>query len=229
MTRFPAIALVLTAPLTGVLSAQTLADTFARMDKTARELKSVSAGINRDVHTTIIDDDEIDVGTIRLKREKSGDTSMLIDFTGKAAKSVSLDGSTVSIYYPKSKTVDIFEVGEKKKAVEQFLLLGFGATSTEMQQSYTVNWAGVETMDGQQTGHLKLTPKAPDVSQQVSSAELWISENNGLPVQQKIIFKSSGDYWIVKYSSLKLNPPLSDDSLKLKVPKEGVQIQHHKL
>jgi outer membrane lipoprotein-sorting protein len=209
------------------LLAQTLADTFARMDKTAVQLKSVIAGIKRDVHTAVINDDEIDNGTIELKREKSHDTRMLIDFTGPDAKTVSLGESTVSVYYPKIKTVQVYDVGAKKQMVEQFLLLGFGASSAELKEAYDVTWAGRENVAGQQTGHLKLIPKSKDVSRQVASAELWISEMNGLPVEQKIVFVS-GDYWLVTYSDMKYNPPLSDDALKLKTPK-GVQIEHPRL
>ncbi len=160
-------------------------------------MKTVTAGIKRDVHTAIINDDEIDSGTFRLKREKS-DTRMMIDFTGKDAKTVSLDDSTVSVYYPKINTIQEFDIGAKKQVVEQFLLLGFGATSVELKQSYDINWIGVETVDKQQTSHLKLIPKSAEVGRQMLSAELWISENNGLPLQQKIVF-TSGDYWLVDY------------------------------
>jgi outer membrane lipoprotein-sorting protein len=220
MTRLVTIALALAVPL----AAQSLNDTFARMDKTAPGLNSVTAGINRDVHTAIINDDEVDNGTIKMKREKSHSILMLIDFTGNAARTVALDDSRVTIYNPKIKSAQEFNIGAKKQMVEQFLLLGFGATSAELKQSYDVSWAGAETMDGQPTGHLKLTPKVTDVSRQMSGAELWISANSGLPVQQKILF-TSGDYWLVKYSDIKVNPSLSDDAVKIKLPK-GVQVEH---
>jgi outer membrane lipoprotein-sorting protein len=223
MSRCLIIALALAAPL----AAQSLNETFARMDKTAQQLKTVTAGIKRDVHTSVINDDSIDGGTIRLRREKSGDTRMLIDFTGADAKTVSLANSTVSIYYPKIKTVQVYDVGAKKQMVEQFLLLGFGASSADLKKSYEVTWGGAEAIGGQQTGHLQLAPLSQDVSRQVKSAELWITETNGLPLQQKIVF-TSGDYWLVTYSDLKLNPPLSDDDLKLKIPK-GVETQHPRL
>jgi outer membrane lipoprotein-sorting protein len=220
MTRIVTIALALTVPL----AAQTLNDTFARMDKTAPQLKSVIAGMKRDVHTAIINDDEIDNGTIKMKREKSHGVLMLIELTGNSAKTVALDDSRVTIYNPKIKNAQWADIGAKKQMVEQFLLLGFGASSSELKQSYDVSWVGAEAVDGQQTGHLKLVPKAPDPSRKMSSAELWISAGNGLPVQQKILF-DNGDYWVVKYSDIKINPQVSDDTFKLKLPK-GVQLDH---
>ncbi len=221
--RFLATAFAIATPL----AAQTLEETFARMDKTAKELKTVSAAIRRDVHTAVIDNDAIDNGTIKLKREKSHETRMLIDFTGRDAKSVSLADSTVSVYYPKIKTEQVYDVGARKQMVEQFLLLGFGASTADLKQVYNVSWVGPETIAGQPAGHLKLIPKAQDVLRQVASAELWMSTANGLPLQQKIVF-SSGDYWMVDYSDIRFNPPLSDDDLKIKTPK-GVQVEHPQL
>jgi outer membrane lipoprotein-sorting protein len=222
-----AAAALFAAPLATQIAAQSLSDTFARMDKTAKDLKAVTAEIKRDVHTTVINDDEIDSGSFNLRREKSHQPHMLIDFTGKDAKTVALDDNTVSVYYPKTKLVQVYDIGAKKQAVEQFLLLGFGASSDELKQYYDVTYVGREAIDSQQTGHLKLIPKSKDVSRQVTSAELWISDANGLPLQQKIIF-ASGDYWLVTYTNIKLNPPLNEDAVKLKTPK-GVQVQHPRL
>lgn len=209
------------------LSAQTLDETFARMDKTAQQFKSVTATMKRDVHTTVINDDSIDNGTLKLKRDKAHGTHMLVDITGRDAKTVSLADSTVSVYLPKSKIEQVYDVGAKKQLVEQFLLLGFGASTAELKQVYDVSWVGAESNAGQATGHLKLVPKSQDASRQVASAELWMSLSNGLPLQQKIIF-TSGDYWTVNYSDMKLNPPLSDDELKIKPPKD-TQIEHPRL
>jgi outer membrane lipoprotein-sorting protein len=222
-----AVLVFVTPVFVAPLGAQSLNDTFMRMDKTAKELKSVTADIRRDVHTAVINDDEIDSGTFKLKREKAHQPHMLIDFTGPDAKTVALDDTTVSVYYPKLKTVQIYDIGAKRQAVEQFLLLGFGASSDELKQYYDVTWIARENVGAQPTGHLKLIPKSKDVSRQVTSAELWVSEMNGLPLQQKIVF-ASGDYWLVTYTNLKFNPPLAEDALKLKPPK-GVQIEHPRL
>jgi outer membrane lipoprotein-sorting protein len=65
------------------------------------------------------------------------------------------------------------------------------------------------------------------MSRQVTGAELWIGDGNGLPIQQKIVF-TSGDYWLVNYSDIKFNQPLSDNDLKLKIPGDA-QTQHPRL
>jgi outer membrane lipoprotein-sorting protein len=206
------------------VSAQSLGEIFARLDKASQQFKSLEAGINRNVHTAVINDDARDSGTIRVKREKS-QTRMLIDFTMPDPKTVAIDSMAVSIYYPKIKTVQVYDLGNRKNLVDQFLLLGFGATSAELQAAYDVSLVGAEKIGGQQTGHIRLVPKSKDVEQRLQQAELWIAESNGLPAQQKFVTSSTGDFTLVTYSNVKSNPSLSDNSLKLSYPK-GVKVEH---
>jgi outer membrane lipoprotein-sorting protein len=216
-------AIVLSLPM--VLGAQSLNDVYLRLDRAAPGFKSMSADIQRVVHTAVINDDSTESGTIRLKRQKPHDTRMLIEFTAPDPKSVALADSTVSVYYPKIKTVQIYEVGDKRNLIDQFLLLGFGATSAELQEVYDVAWVGSENIAGQSASHIQLTPKSKEALMRLKKADLWISDANGLPARQKFLTSSSGDYMVVTYSNLKHNPVLADNDLKLKYPK-GVQIQH---
>jgi outer membrane lipoprotein-sorting protein len=222
--RFLTIVCALAIPL----SAQSLDDIFARMDKTAAQFKAVTADIKRVVHTAVINDDIIETGTIKVKRDKPHETRMLIELTKPDPKIMWFGGTEASVYYPKIKTVQVYDIGAKRSLVDQFLLLGFGATSAELKETYNITWLGTETIDGQQTGHIQLVPKSPDLLRQLKKAELWISTATGLPVQEKIVTSASGDYMLVTYSNTKLNPSLSDSSLKANYPK-GVQIEHPRL
>jgi len=55
--------------------------------------------------------------------------------------------------------------------------------------------------------------------QQLKKVEIWISDTDVYPVQQKF-YLSAGDYKLVTYTDVKMNIPLSDGDLKLKVPKD---------
>ncbi len=154
-------------------------------------MKSITAGINRDVHTAIINDDEIDNGTIRMKREKSHGVLMVIELTGAAAKTVALDESEVILYNPKIKSAQGYKIGAKKEMVEQFLLLGFGATSAELKQSYDVSWVGAETVDGQQTGHLKLVPKVSDASRKCQARNSGYRQTMACPCGRRSFFPTA--------------------------------------
>jgi outer membrane lipoprotein-sorting protein len=212
------------------LAAQTpsLENAFARMDKTAVQFKTVVADMKRDVHTAVINDDAIDTGTIKVKREKSRDTRMLIELTSPDAKTVSLDGPSVSVYLPKSKVVQVYDVGARRSLVDEFLLLGFGASSAELREKYDVTLIGTEKMGSEDTWHLQLIPKSKDMLQHLKKAELWIGQTTGLPSQQRLVTSSTGDFMLINYSNVKFNPSLPDGALKLNLPK-GVTVEHPRL
>lgn len=209
------------------LAAQTLDDAYARLDKTAQQFKSVTADMKRVVHTAVINDDEKDQGSIKVRHDKGHDTKMLIQFTGTDEKTVAIDGPQISVYTPKAKLVQIYDIGAKKDLVDQFLLLGFGASSKELQDNYNITLAGTETI-GENTWHLQLVPKSAEALKNLKKAELWISQTSGLPMQQKFTTSTSGDYELITYSNLKQNVPLSDNVLKLNPPK-GVTTERPKL
>ncbi len=219
----PVIAFLL---LSLVAQAAALNEVFAVMDKTSQQFRGVTADIQRDVYTAVIDDHQKDSGTIKVKRDKSHDTRMLIEFTKPAVKYLSIEGEQASVYTPKTKTVQ--EVDIKKGLVDQFLLLGFGASGMDLTEHYDVQLLGTDTPGGQPAWHLQLIPKSPDILKNLKKAELWIGQGNGLPVQEKLYTSARGDYELVTYSNMKLNPQLSDGDLKLKLPK-GVTVEHPRL
>jgi outer membrane lipoprotein-sorting protein len=225
-----ALRLILTLGVTLPLAAQTpvLDDAFARMDKTAAQFKTVAADMKRDVYTAVINDHAMDMGTIKVKREKSRDTRMLIELTSPDAKTVSLDGQSVSVYLPKSKVDDVYDVGARRGLVDEFLLLGFGASSAELKEKYDVTLIGTEKLAAADTWHLQLIPKSKDALQHLRKAELWIVETTGLPAQQRLVTSSTGDFMLITYSNVKFNPPLPDSALKLNLPK-GVTVEHPRL
>ncbi len=224
MRNLLALAFALSVPL----AAQSLTAVMTRIDKTAPQFKSMTADIKRTVHTAIVNDETVENGTIKFKREKAGDTRALIAFTGPDAKSVAFDGASVSLYYPKIKTVQIYNVGDKRGLIDQFLLLGFGATSAELQTAYEITWVGMEKIAAKPANHLQLIPRSKEALQRLKKAELWIDADTGTPVQQRFVTSASGDFMLVTYTSMKANAPLSDGSLKLIYPKV-VQIERPQL
>lgn len=208
-----------------VAQAGGLEDAFAAMDKTAQQFRSVSADIHRDIYTALIDEHEKDTGTLKARREKSH-TMMLLEFQGPQPKSIELGNGKAIVYNPKSKIGDSYPIGPG--LVDQFLLLGFGSPSAEVRQQYEVTYLGTDKVDSAMAWRLQLIPKSPEELKYLRKAELWISQTTGLPVREKLYTSSSGDYYLVDYSNVKLNPSLSDKDVKLNLPK-GVITEHPRL
>jgi len=205
------------------LPAQNLNAVFTKMDATSKGFTSIASDIRQTAHTAVVNDDSTESGTFKLRRAKN-ETRILIDFTTPDAKTVSITGSEANIYLPKAKTVQVYDIRSKKGLVDQFLLLGFGASSSDLKATYDVSYVGQETISGQPAGHIKLVPKSAEALKSLKAAELWISDAQGVPVQQKFTTSGTGDYTQVQYTNIKLNPAIADKDLKLTIPK-GVQVQ----
>jgi outer membrane lipoprotein-sorting protein len=222
--RFPIPLLVLSSVLSGPLMADQLADVFARLDKTAVGFKGMSADVKQNVHTELVHDDSVENGNVKLRRPKTGDTRVLMELTSPDHKTVSVENDQVKIYLPKAKTVQVYDLRSRHNAVQQGLLLGFGATSAEIKASYDVTFVGAETLNGQAVSRIRMVPRAKEVLQSMKQADLWILNSGGYPVQQRVLTSATGDYLELTYSNVRINPSLGDKDMKLNVPK-GVQIQ----
>jgi outer membrane lipoprotein-sorting protein len=219
----------LIAPLCAALAvlppaarADALSDVFARIDKAAASFRGFKADIRKVSHLDAINEDTVDNGTITVRRAKAQELDMLVNLKEPDPKLVSLSGKRVEIYYPKSNYVDEYDLNREYKSMAQkFLLLGFGTTSAELKSAYDVSLAGPETIAGQKATSIILIPKDKELAQHYPKFQLWISNETGIAVQQKV-FETGGDYELATYTNMKLmNVPESD--VKLQIPRDAVK------
>ena len=208
--------------LAGIGSAASAADpaqpTLDRMDQAAPKFKGLSADVIKVSHNALLNDDDKFSGTMVVHcGAKLRDLRAVVDIRKPDPKKVLLTSHRVEMYYPKTNTVQVIDLDKKGAAmVDQFLLLGFGSTSAEIRKAYKVDFGGPETVAGQKTVRLVLTPKSPEVLAKLTQVELWISDTLGIAVQQK--FTEPGhDYELATYTNVKLHTVPQE--LKWVVPK----------
>jgi outer membrane lipoprotein-sorting protein len=211
--------LLLTAASTFAAS---LSETLARMDKATAKFTSLSADMRKVSHTGVIDADTEDVGTVRMKRPKPHDIRMLLDINPPDPKQVFIDGKKVQIFFPNSLTVQEYDMSKYKSLLDQFLLLGFGSKSKELENDYVISLGGSEVIGAEKTTRLQLIPKSKEMLVHLKRVDLWLSDETGMPVQQKF-FLPGNDYHVANYTNVKINPSLPD--LKLDLPK-GVKKEY---
>src|SRR6185312_6740548 len=192
MVRFGAILMFC---LCSVYAADSLDATLARIDQAAKTFKGMTADIVNTEYTALVDSKDVHSGTIKLLLAKDGTHVLMNRDDGTV---LSFDGHTGRSYNPKTNVVD--ERNISSNVVNQYLLLGFGVTSAQLKASYDISYSGTEQIGNQQTSHLTLIPKSPDMRKDMKQAELWIGEN-GLVVQQKIL-RPDGDYEMIAYSNM---------------------------
>jgi outer membrane lipoprotein-sorting protein len=216
--------LILTAMVAaaGVCGAATADNVLQKLDQAAPKFTGMTANISRTSYTKVLDEKTVETGTLSLR--KSGkDIQVLINLMKPDEKVVAFRGRKAEVYFPKLKTVQEWDLGKHGSLVDQFLLVGFGS-GRDLRGSYGIKYAGEETVGGQKAHHLELTPTAANVKDKLRRVDLWITDSGAYPVQQRFV-QPSGDYYLVTYSDVRLNPALSEDALKLKLPK-GVKREY---
>jgi|SRR5215469_1782537 len=193
---------------------ESIPELLSRLDQAAHSFTGATAQIKVVTHTAVIDQDDTQTGTVVVKRSSSAHMAFLINFTGPDAQEVALRDNQLQIYYPKLNSVREYDLGRYKDIVQKLILLGFGMGGRELRASYDVGKLGDERIESQDTMHILLTPKNPEILKQLSRVDLWISLKNNCPVQQKF-YMPGGDYRLVMYSNVAVNPHLSPSALDL--------------
>jgi len=215
MRRF-ALLLLLCAP---AWCADPLDDILNKLDHAAQSFRGMTADLKQTAHTAVINEDNVESGTIRMKRARPGETRMLVEFREPDPKMVQLQGQTLDIYLPKIKTVQEYSLGKNSNLLEQFLLLGFGTTRKDLSAANEIRLGGAETLNGRSAVRLILTPKSKEVLQRVQKIELWLDPQTGFPLQHKI-HQAGGDYQLFVFENVRMRPDLSDSDLHLKLPRD---------
>jgi len=218
MTRYVPFA-VLGALAGTVLHAEALNDILARMDQSARNLRTFSAKMKRIEYTKILNDkDETD--GLRLVKRANGQTIGIVQFFGQNPQTLRFAGKTVEVYYPDAKRVEVYDAGKfgkLGKQVDQLLLLGIGVTSADLRRDFDITADGTETIAGKPATRIQLIPKDPDLKKQAEKIEMWVQEGESVPIQVKVT-RTSGDYNQAIYSDVQMNPALPDSAFESKTP-----------
>ncbi len=189
-----------------------------QMDAAAAHFKTAQASFFWDQYTKVVDEHDTQKGTIYFSRSKNG-MQMAADVrehNDKAEKKYVLyTDNSVQVYQPGIDQITKYNVGKNKSAVESFLVLGFGGRGHDLLQSFDVKYLGSEKIDNVDAAKLELTPKSASVRNNFNRIILWIDPARGISVQQQF-YSPAGDYRLTKYSNIKLNEKISDETFKIK-------------
>lgn len=203
-----------------------LQQVLARMDKAASEFKAMTAQITHVTHTEVLNDDSTpETGAATMKKVQPGEVQAKLEFTSPDAKIITIEKRRVQEYLPKINTLQIYDLDKHGPQLDKFVMIGFGTSGTEIAASYDVTILASEQVNGQALMRLQLIPKSGEVKKYVKKLELWIPpQGDPYPVREKIS-EPSGDYLLVTYSNLTINPPLKPDALELKL-RAGVKTEN---
>ena len=191
------------------------------MDKSANDFRSLTADIEHIKYTDVVKDTSTETGQIFVRR----DQKMRIEFSKPDPRIILRAGDSLFVYTPKINRVEEYNLGKNRSLVDQYVLLGFGTKSQNMEKSYDVILSGEEELEGHKTFLLTLTPKSEEVRKQITKIQMWIDSSSWLPVQQKFFEASPGDYFLFKYSKMMKNLKINDSRFKPDWPKNATRIK----
>jgi outer membrane lipoprotein-sorting protein len=194
---------------------------LAMMDKSASDFRSLSADIEQLKYTDVVKDTSKEEGQIFVRR----DQKMRIEIAKPDPKTILRTGDSLFIYTPKIKRVEEYNLGKHRSMVDQYLRLGFGTKTQDIQKSFDVKLTGEEEIDRRKTFVLELTPKSDEVRKQITKIQMWIDPSSWLPVQQKFFETGGGDYFLVKYSNMMKNLKLDEAKFKQDWPKDATRVK----
>lgn len=198
----------------------TLDNVLRQLDRSAKDFHGLSANVERTKVTVVVNDHSTETGSLQVRGDK-----MLLQMNPPDSRTVLRNGDNIYIYTPGLKQVQEFNLGKNRDLADEFLLLGFGTTGTDLQKGFEIKLVGEDTLDGKKDVELELTPKSAAVLKQFSKIQIWLDETSWLPDQQQFTENGSGDYLTVHYTKMVRNPNIPDSDFKPHWPKGTEKIK----
>ena len=218
VTRFLVLlpAIIFSLPAAGPRAA-TKEEILEKMTAAGRSVTNFSASIAQKKWTAILKEfDRGESGNLWYLRGKDGQAYLRRDILQPENNILVISEGEAVFYEPRIRQAHRYQLGKNKDKAE-FLVLGFGPSASSLSDTYDIRLLGEESVDGRKAYMLELRPKSDKAAAYFPQIVLWIAEQFWLPIQQKLI-EPNGDYLLIKFSDLKLNPGISKSKFKLALP-----------
>jgi len=214
MRIFAPLLLALVAQAT--LAAADLPTVMAKMNAAAPQFQGMTAKIRWVKYTRLVDDTNVESGDLWVKKDAKGAVQLRIAFTEPVRKQIRIEKTTVELFNEAINQIEEYDLKAKGNQLYEGLMLGYGVSGDDLKKRYDIKIAAEESIDGQPTVKLAMTPKDADDRAAGKSVEMWISTKSWQPLQQKAL-EHSGDYRLVSYDTVKINPGVKASDLALDV------------
>ena len=222
------VSLPLGAQTASPASSADLEKVISQLNAAAAKFESAEADFTWDQFQAVVQDHDLQTGTIYYERKKGGSTRVaayLKQDNGKPApKTVVFDGGVANFYEPGIKQLTVIRAGDNRSQWESFLTLGFGGSGNELKVNWKVSLLGTENMDGVQVAKLDLVPVQQSVANMFTHVTIWVDPAKGLSHKQ-IFYQPSGDLRTATYTNIRYNLPIAADVFQLKLPPGTTRVE----
>lgn len=219
---FAALTAVLVLPGRAAGNANDLERVLRQLDTAARAFHSATADFEADsVMTDPVPDTDVQKGTVFYERRGTNfQMAAHIRETNNrpSAKMYTYAEGRLRLFEPAVNRVTSIA---KASDYSSYILLGFGASGTELAERWDITYLGSETLDNVKTEKLELVAKDPSVRKYVPKVTIWVDPARAVSLQQ-IIDEGSGQYRKCIYFNIRMNQPLPGDAFAFKTNAQTV-------
>jgi hypothetical protein len=199
--------------------AQDLNSVIQKLNTAALGFQNTSANVEYDtVQTDPVPDTDVMKGMAYYER-KGSNLQIAAHFTehnGQPTTKIYTYAGGVFRLSDTGKESDAKVFGQASK-YESYLMLGFGASGTELQEKWNVKYLGpdksVTTDKGAPTDELELVAKDPDIRKNIPKVRIWLDTDRAVSVKQ-VFDEGQGMSRVCLYTNIKVNQSLPKDAFK---------------
>jgi outer membrane lipoprotein-sorting protein len=191
---------------------QDAAELIWTIDEQQRKIQTVAAHFSQKKETSLLREPLLSSGWVKFKRPDQ----IHWTYVKPEPMEVALDGKTLWLYTPGRSQAKQYSLVRGKRIAQYLdpLTAIFQKTFGELTEAYAVVYEGL-TAD--QSFYFRLQPKDERVQRLLSRVDLWIDKSSGAILRCKMR-EPNGDQLSLEFENLQINPLLTDDDLKVKIP-----------
>ncbi len=187
---------------------------LAALEEQGRRLVTMRADFEQTRTNVVLDEQETTSGKVLLQVPGR----FRWDYTRPQPSAMAVKDGRFERYFPQTR-----QVFRGPARGEADLLVGFGPGSRDLGRKYEVTLAGQESVAGQPAWILDLKPRAGQGGL-FSAIRLWVDQQRSIPVQTRLT-EPTGDFTVVRFDRVEVNPRLPADAFDLKLPKDVVEVK----
>jgi outer membrane lipoprotein-sorting protein len=187
-----------------------------RLNVAAANFRSTSAEVEfDDITTEPVYDKDVFQGVVYYDR-KGNAFRMGVHFNQHnhkpSTKAYTFVGGVLKIHESGSGQVTTYAQAGK---FESYVMLGFGASGTDLEAKWEIKDLGWETIGGVKTAVLELVAKDPDVRKNLSKVTIWVDPDRAVSLKQVFTLSATSSK-VCLYSDFNLNKSLPGDAFTFK-------------
>jgi outer membrane lipoprotein-sorting protein len=193
--------------------ADDLQSVLNRLNASAKKFHSVSANVVFDTEMQDpVPDSDVYKGIAYYQRD-GNNFKMAAHFSERNARpsSAAYNYTGGAIHFFDGTEVHTYDASKW----QAYLILGFGASGTELADKWDIKYLGSSVIDGVNVAQLELVAKDPQVRKNIAKITIWIDPDRGVSLKQRFD-ESPGVYRICTYSDIKVNQSLPSKAFDLK-------------